>query len=64
MTVADLPNELGEGSDTEATFRIIVRGSKARTGEVAWAEQLKPADFELSDYERAVIEASVTWDGS
>jgi hypothetical protein len=37
----------------EPTFNLFVRGSKAKRGEVAWAEQLKPVTFELSDFERA-----------
>lgn len=39
-----------------ATFCIYVGGSKARRGQVLWAEQIKPVTFELSDYERAVYE--------
>jgi hypothetical protein len=60
MTVSNVRDGLVGSGDAEVTFRIFVRGSKARKGEVAWAEQLRPVGFELSDFERAATEASIT----
>lgn len=44
--------------DGQATFHVYVRGSKAKRGEVAWAKQVRPITFELSDYEKAVLSGS------
>jgi hypothetical protein len=38
--------------ESDVTFHIYVRGAKAKRGEVAWAKQLKPVTFELSEYEK------------
>jgi hypothetical protein len=56
-TVASVRDEAVAKGDHDATFRIYVRGSKARKGEVAWAEQLRPVEFELSDFEQAALAA-------
>jgi hypothetical protein len=56
-TVASVRDEVVAKGDHDATFRIYVRGSKARKGEVAWAEQLRPVEFELSDFEQAALAA-------
>ena len=56
-TVASVRDEVVAKGDQDATFRIYVRGSKARKGEVAWAEQLRPVEFELSDFEQAALAA-------
>ncbi|MGN6869281.1 MAG: hypothetical protein ACTHMY_12845 [Solirubrobacteraceae bacterium] len=41
--------------ETDTTFDIYVRGSKAKRGEIAWARQVKPVTFDLSEYERAAL---------
>jgi hypothetical protein len=46
-----------ERDESDATFDIYVQGSKARRGEIAWAKRLKPIAFELSSYEKAVLES-------
>lgn len=43
-----------DGAGTEATFRTFITGSKAKRGQILWAEQLKPVTLELSHYERAM----------
>ncbi len=45
-----------EALESEATFDIYVRGSKAKRGELAWAKRVKRVDFELSDFEIAAFE--------
>jgi len=55
--VASARDEVVEKGDHNSTFRIYVRGSKARKGEVAWAEQLRPVEFELSEFEQAALAA-------
>ncbi len=42
-----------EQDDSEATFDIYVRGSTARRGEIAWAKQVRPTTFDLSEYEKS-----------
>jgi hypothetical protein len=44
-----------EQDDSEATFDIYVRGSTARRGEIAWAKQVRPTTFRLSEYERGAL---------
>jgi hypothetical protein len=55
----DLPEVIvdTEELESETTFHIYVRGSKARRGEIAWANRVKPINFELSDFEKAALQA-------
>ncbi len=46
-----------EQLESETTFHIYVRGSKAKRGEIAWAKCVKPITFELSDFEEAAFRA-------
>jgi hypothetical protein len=48
-----------EQLESETTFHIYVRGSKAKRGEIAWAKCVKPITFELSDFEEAAFLALV-----
>ncbi len=47
-----------EQLESETTFHIYVRGSKAKRGEVAWAKGVKPVTFELSDFEKKTLQAA------
>jgi hypothetical protein len=47
-----------ESQESEATFHIYVRGSKAKRGEIAWAKRVKAVTFELSDFESATFSAA------
>jgi hypothetical protein len=40
----------------DATFHVYVLDSRARRGEIAWAKSVKPIDFELSAYEKSVLQ--------
>jgi hypothetical protein len=46
-----------EQVESETTFHIYVRGSKAKRGEIAWAKGVKPITFELSDFEKQTLQA-------
>jgi hypothetical protein len=46
-----------EQLESETTFHIYVRGSKAKRGEIAWAKAVKPISFELSDFEKEAFQA-------
>lgn len=43
-----------ERTDSETTFHIYTKGSKAKQGEIVWAKRVKPITFELSEYEKRV----------
>jgi len=42
----------------EATFHIYVEGAKAKHGQIAWAKQVKPVTFDLSEHEKEVLKAA------
>jgi hypothetical protein len=46
-----------EQLQSETTFHIYVRGSKAKRGEIAWAKAVKPITFELSGFEKEAFQA-------
>jgi hypothetical protein len=54
-----LRNAASEGrTPTEATFNIYLRGTAGKHMEILWAETLKPVTFELSAFEKEILEAS------
>jgi hypothetical protein len=46
-----------EQLQSETTFHIYVRGSKAKRGAIAWAKAVKPITFELSGFEKEAFQA-------